>query len=455
MSATLGPITAAYVSSVDSMLNTREILKQVSDIQNEDGLTELMVDLGRTLPVSQPVYYNFVNEPIFKLIDTTNSTITNSGTRTVTISGVTAATSGYNRINDLVILPSTGNNVGLITAVSTSSNQDTITVKGVSGVALTITAGDKLPSFSIAVGERSDTPLNLRYGLTKYFNKVQIQRETSQITDVENALTLEVNFNGQNKIIVKDHLEKTIKMKGNLNAAFIGSDVSDTTFTDASPALVDNNAPTNGGGGGPVQTTRGLDKYVTSYGQVTAASSLGTVAIGDINTMLDALVAARCPKQYMVTGATNARGAFDVYLQNLNNSGLTSIRLNVDVAGGKKIDTTVLTYKYRNFELNFGNMPILDHPILFQGTLIQKSMYFIPLSGTVKVMGGANMPNMQIRYFPKQTKYGNDMINEIPSGAFNPLSPSGTISEWRTDWETTQGLEMLGAQWFGRMRVIS
>ncbi len=455
MSATLGPITAAYVSSVDSMLNTREILKQVSDIQNEDGLTELMIDLGRTLPTTQGVYYNFVNDTIFKLIDTTNSTITGSGTRTVTISGVTAATSGYNRINDMVILPSTLNNVAIITAVSTSSNQDTITIKGVSGVTLSVTAGDKLPSFSVAVGERSDTPLNLRYGLTKYYNKVQIQRETSQITDVENALTLEVNFNGQPKIIVKDHLEKTIKMKGNLNAAFLMSDVSDTSFTDASPALVDNNAPTNGGGGGPIQTTRGLDKYITTYGVSTTAASPGTVAIADFNTMADALIANRCPKQYMVVGSSAARRAMDVYIQNLNNSGLTSIRMNVDVQGGKKVNTQVLEYKYGNFEFNFGDMPILDHPVIAFGTVIKKSMYFLPLSGTVKVEGGANMPNMQIRYFPKQTKYGNDMINEIPSGAFNPISPSGTISEWRTDWETTQGLEVLGAQWFGRMQVLA
>ncbi len=455
MSATLGPITAAYVSSVDSMLNTREILKQVSDIQNEDGLTELMIDLGRTLPTTQGVYYNFVNDTIFKLIDTTNSTITGSGTRTVTISGVTAATSGYNRINDMVILPSTGNNVAIITAVSTSSNQDTIVIKGVSGVALTVTASDKLPSFSVAVGERSDTPLNLRYGLTKYYNKVQIQRETSQITDVENALTLEVNFNGQPKIIVKDHLEKTIKMKGNLNAAFLMSDVSDTSFTDASPALVDNNAPTNGGGGGPIQTTRGLDKYITTYGVSTTAASPGTVAIADFNTMADALIANRCPKQYMVVGSSAARRAMDVYIQNLNNSGLTSIRMNVDVQGGKKVNTQVLEYKYGNFEFNFGDMPILDHPVIAFGTVIKKSMYFLPLSGTVKVEGGANMPNMQIRYFPKQTKYGNDMINEIPSGAFNPISPNGTIAEWRTDWETTQGLEVLGAQWFGRMQVLA
>ena len=450
--ASLGPINAAYVSAVDSMLNTREILKSVSDIQNEEGLTELLVSMDRKQPVSQPVYYNFVNEPIFKLIDTTGSTVTNSGTRTVTVTGATAATSGYNRVGDLVLLTSTGNNVGMITSVTTVSSQDTLIIKGVSGVNLTITAGDKLSSFSIATGERSDTPLNLRYGLTKYFNKWQIFRETSQITDVENALTLEVEYNGSNKIVVKDHLEKTIKLKGNINAAFFAGDVSDTTFTDVSPALVDNNAPTNGGGGGAVQTTRGIDKYITSYGVALAAGSLGTVAIADINALLDALTANRAPKQFLIAGASAARRAFDVYLQNLNNSGLTSARLNVD---NKNIDTEVMQYKYGNYELNFANMPILDHPTLFSQTIIAKSMYVLPLNGRVKVQGGTEMPNMQIRYIPKQTKYGNDMINEIHSGAFNPIAPSGTIAEWRQDWQTSQGLEILGAQWFGRMRVLA
>jgi hypothetical protein len=94
------------------------------------------------------------------------------------------------------------------------------------------------------------------------------------------------------------------------------------------PALVDPNTVTGGGGGGAVQTTRGLDKYITTYSTaVTVAGTLGTVAITDIDAMCDALLASRAPKQYMVVSmGSKARSAFDVYLQNLNNSGLTSVQ---------------------------------------------------------------------------------------------------------------------------------
>jgi hypothetical protein len=273
MAATTGYLNAAYIPATDALLNTREILSKVTDIYNESGLVEIGMELGNKLPTKQGIYYNFVNDPIFKVIDTTGATVTNSGTRTVTITGITAATSGYNRPGDLVLLPSTGNNVGMIQSV-TASTQDTIVVKGVSGANLTITAGDKLSSFSVVAGENSDTRQNLRYGLTSYYNKVQIFRETSKITDVENATTLEIDFNGQNKIIVKDQLEKALKVRGNVNAAFIVGDVSDSSFTDASPALTDPNTVTNGGGGGAVQTTRGLDKYVTTYSSALTTAGL-------------------------------------------------------------------------------------------------------------------------------------------------------------------------------------
>lgn len=453
---TLGPITAAYVSAVDSMLNTREIQNQVVDVQNEAGLLELNINLGNTMPVQQPVYYHFVNEPLFKLIDTTGATVTGSGTRTVTITGVTAATSGFNRANDQLLLPSTGNKTALIQSVTTTTGQDTIVIKGVDGGNITVTAGDKLASVSVAVGERSDTPLNKRYGFSKYSNKVQTFRETSQITDIENAMALEVTFNGQNKIIVKDQLEKAILFKGYINNAYFTGDMSDATYTDASPALVDNNAPTNGGGGGPVQTTRGIDKYITGQGGiVVAAATPGTVISADINTLLDAFTANRAPKEIFLAGASAARGTFDAYIQNLNSSGITSARLEMT---NKNVDTIVESYRYRNYRLNFGNLPILDHPIITSQTIIAKCMYAWAMNGRVKVMGDSGateMPNMQIRYFAKQTKYGTDMINEIQSGAFNPVNPTGTVAEWRVDWQTTQGLECLAPQWMARMRVLA
>lgn len=456
MAASQGFLNSAFILATDAMLPTREILKQVTDIANETDLTSMMLDLGRKLPVQQSVYYNFINEPIFKLIDTTGATVTNNGTRTVTVASITAATSGTNRVGDLVQLPSTGFNVGMIKTVSTSGGQDTLVIQGVSGANLSITAGDKLSSFSMVSGEYSDSPANLRYGMSKQFNKVQIFRETSKITDIENAQTLEVEFNGQNKIIVKDQLEKRMKMEANINAAFIAGDVSDTTYSDASPALTDPNVVTNGGGGGAVQTTRGLDKYITAFSSaVTTAGALGSVALADFDAMADALIASRVTnKQYLVGCSSKVRRAFDVYLQNLNNSGLTTVRMDVPVEGGKKINTEVTSYRYSGFDFNFATWQIFDHPTLFSQTL-NKFAYFLPLSGRVKTVGGGEQPNMQIRYYKSQTKFGNDMISEYHDGGDNPINPTGTKAGWIVDYKTIQGLEILGAQSFGRMKVLA
>jgi len=451
--ASLGPISKAYVSAVDSMIDTREINKQVTDIYNEEQLTDILNFADRKKTTVQPVYYTFVNESIFKLVDTTGATITNSGTPTVTITGVTAATSGYNRLNDVLILSSTGNKSVFISSVTTSSGQDTLIVKSVDGGNVTITAGDKLGNYSVAVGERSDRPLNLRYGLTKYSNKLQIFRETSQITDVQNASTIEVTINGQPRWMAKDHWEKAILYRGKINATYIGGDMSSTSFSDANPFLVDNNAPTNGGGGMGVQTTRGIDKYVTTYGQVSAAATLGTVVLTDIDAQLDLMTAARAPLQYLVVGGKSARRAYDKLWKGLPSSGaMQSLRLTVD---GKEIDTTVERIEYGGYEINLKTLPILDHPVLFANTLISKSMYWIPYNGAVKVEGGGSQPAIQVRYFPNQSPYGNDIDGEIHSGALNPINPTGGIAEFRTDWLSWQGLEVLGAQWFGRQRVLN
>ena len=39
--ANIGNITKAYVSAIDPVLDTREINKLVTDIQNEDALTDI------------------------------------------------------------------------------------------------------------------------------------------------------------------------------------------------------------------------------------------------------------------------------------------------------------------------------------------------------------------------------------------------------------------------------
>lgn len=449
--SSLGVINKSYVSALDPVLDTREINKQVSDIYNEDALTDILYLGDRKKPIAtgQPIYYTFVNESLFKLGDTTGASVSGNGTTLITTS-FTAATSGFVKVQDLIKFPD--NNVGIVRSVTSTSGVDTVVIKSVSGANIAHTAGDQLSIFSVAVGERADALANERFGVTRYSNKYQIFSITSQITDVQNAATLEVSFNGQNKFIVKDHIEKALKLKGQINAAFFGGDMSVTTFSDTNPVLTDQNIVSGGGGGGAVQTTRGVDKYIELYGISAATASTSSVALADFDNMLDFLLAARAPREYLVASGSKVRRAYDKLLKNLGSSGVNSVRLMVD---GKEIDYTVDKISYGGFDLNFTTMPILDHPTLFSQTIMSKSSYWMPFNKQVKVLGGGTEPAIQVRYIPAQQRFGNELIGESHSGALSPVNPTGHVNEWKTVWTSYQGLEVLGAQWFGRQRVIA
>lgn len=448
--STIGIINKQYVSSLDPLLDTREINRFITDVYNDDMLTDILGWADRKLPTQQPFYNTYINEGLFKLVEV-DSISSGDNTPTVTVV-LTAATSGQIKVQDEVKM--VDNTVGIVSAVSTSSGIDTVTIKAVAGANMDVTDGDNIAVMSIAMGERADAPANERFGVTRYFNKYQIFPITSQITDVQNASTIEVTVKGSNKYVVKDHVEKTVKLKGQINAAFIGGDMSVTSFSDQTPFLTDQNIVSGGGGGGAVQTTRGVDKYIELYGISAAAASYATntVALADLAAMLDFLTAARAPLQYLVAGGKAARRAYDNLLKNLGSSGVTSARMIVD---GKEIDYTVDKVTYGGYELNFATMPILDHPDIFSQVIISKSTYWIPYNKQVKVVGGGYDPAIRVRYVPNQAKYGNEMIGEVHGGALSPVNPNGYVQEWKTVWNTIQGLECLGVQHFGRQRVLN
>lgn len=450
--ASLGTINKAYVSAIDSMLDTREINKMVTDIANEDQLTDILDFGDRKKPTKQPIYYNFVNEPLFKYV-TATAVSAGNGTTTITIIA-DAATSGVARAGDLIKFRSTGEPVGQVQSVTTSSSFDSIVIKSVDGVTnLSISANDKLSIFSFAAGENSVSQSNLRFGLTKYSNKVQIFRETSLITDVQAAATIEVEFNGKPSYVVKDHIEKAVKQKGNINAAYFGGSMSSTSFSDSNPALVDQNAVTGQGGSGAVQTTRGIDPYITAYGVSTTANGgtpNGSVLLTDMDAHLDAMTANRAPRSYFVGGGKATLRGFDKLFKNLGSAGVTSVRMVID---GKEMDFSIQKVTYGGYELSYGWLPILDNPNLFSQVSINKSAYYIPMDKKVKVEGGGYQPAIQVRYQPAQYKYGNEITGEIHSGALSPVNPNGQAANWRMDFVSTQGIEVLGAQFFAKQRV--
>lgn len=461
----LGVINKQYVSAVDPMLDTRDIKKGVTDEAQENRLGDILNIAGRTRPVTQPIYYDFANQALFVTLSTAAATVTGSGTNTVTIAGLPTASSGVTRKDDLLMSQGGTNVVFFVSNVTTTGGQDTLVLQTVNGSTTTFTAGTNLNQFSRAVGERADSPVNLRFNLHKYTNKLQIFDEVSQISDVQKMSTIEVDFNGQPSYLIKDHIDKTIRLKTLINAAFWGGRLSITSFSDTTPFLVDTNAPTNGGGGGAVQTTRGINEYVEAYGVVTAAGTLGTVSFTDWDAMVAALYAARTPGDMMIYGSGQNRAIVDKFWKNLGSSGITSARLNVD---GTDVNTQVDQVSYAGYNWNYVTMPIFNHPTIFAGTLIQKSLYFIPMNMQVETYDNATgtggmRPAIEVCYFPSpggspasgDTSNSNGMWSEIQTGAYNTVNPNGRIREMRTEWVTYQGLQCLGSTMFGRMRIAA
>lgn len=443
-----------YVSSLSSFLDQREINKQVTDIANDDMLSDILEVGNRKKPIvtGQPFYSTFVNESVFKFLDTTGGTVNGTGTGSINFT-CTQATSGLARKDDIILTP-TGNISGIVTNVITASGIDTVYAKSVSGANFTVTAGEKFSIYSVAVGENSTDQSNIVFGLTRYFNKYQIFREISIVTDVQTAATVEVNFNGQPYFQVKDHLEKQVLLKGHINGAFIGGDMSNTSFSDTNAWLVDPN--TSGvNGGGNIQTTRGLHKYNELYGNSIVNGTLGTFQKADLDNAVTTLIAARAPKEQLVMSGTLAKLPIDTYYKNLGSSGVTSVRM---VVSGVELNMNVDKVQYGGFTFNYAVMPILDNQSMFKFSDISKSLYYVPMNGKVKVLGGGYDDCLAVRYIPSQTKNGNGMIDELHGGALawnGTPTFNGNIMNAECNWTTKQGFEVNGAQFLLRQQVIS
>lgn len=447
MAASTGIINKSYVSALDPILDTREINKLITDVYNEDELSDILISANRRIPSVQPVYYTFYDDPIIKSITVT----TNTGTSTVQVTpALSAGTSGYARIGDMVMF--TNNIVGIITAVSSSSGIDTLTIKSVAGANITLGSSDTLSLFSRAVGENSATGTNIRYGLSKITNKLQLFREYSRITDVQNASTVEVNFQGQPKYIFKDHWEKRVKMKSDLNAMIWGSDMSVTSFSDTNPFLVDTVTGDGGlAGNGAIQTSRGINKYTDLYGVNLVNGTLGTYQKVNLDDLVQNLLNVRAPKKQLACCSTLAKTTTDTYYKALGSSGVNSVRLVVD---GKELDMEVDKVNYGKFEFHYMVVPMFDHPVTLASGTIPKYIFHIPYDNKVKVEGGGSEAQIRIRFFPSQSIYGDGVTEEIHYGALSRVNPNGTGRYWGVDWFSNQGLEFLAPQFIVKQRVI-
>ena len=438
----------SYVSGI-SLLDTREILPKVVDIQNTIGLTDVMGAFGRYKPTTQTIYHNYVNKPLW-VVGVSTGTVTGSGTATVS-GTLTSGTSGNARKGDMVRF--LDGSVGYV-SVLTPGATDAFTVVSVDGTNLTHVSGQNIVFFSNAVGESSSARDNQRRDLTKYYNLIQIFRESNEESDLNRMTTTEVEWDGVKKFYQKDLIEKFLKHKAEVNASFLQGKISNSQFTTSTSQLLD---PV---GGGIMQFTRGLDQYIASYGVSDQTDTLGTFDADDLAQFIDLMIAKKSDLNFIMAGSTSALQKWDDYWKGVNSSGVVSANLSVD---GQELNMRVDKVTYGSAEIQKTRIPMFDHPEVVAAD-IKKNLYFIP-TGKVKAQsatdGASAMENrIQCRYMKNpishnQINQGNDIWAEFHSGAGSPVTPSGRTLNWTTDWVTYQGLEVLGAEQFGKLKVIS
>jgi hypothetical protein len=445
---TQGTMIKSFVSAIN-FLDQRDIDPNIYDVARDRAFTDIMKIVGRYKPAKMYNYHNFINNNVYEV--GTVSSVTSTGLAQIQFTINTAAT--FPRVGDL-IQSSNANNIGVqarVQAVTFGSGTATLTVRtGNNSVPFFATNGDLIQFGSNAFAEKSTAPVNRRYGLTKFFNLIQIFKEVDEISDVQKVAKIEVEVNGDYHILPYQHIQKVIKLNGDISVQMLSGVQSATQFGDQNPFLAD---PVSGL---PIQMTGGLDWYTTTYGLVDQAAVLGTFGFTELDNIINDWISVKSPMQQMGFMGSRAKRVLDKFFKNLGSSGVNSVRLIID---GNSVDFNVDHVNYGGAEIDFIHVPIFDHPQLFSATIrpdINGSIYFVPKDQLETVDGGRE-PYLQIRHtsspFSGRNGATNGIITEWRTDALADV-PTSSLLQLHTDWYTAQGLEALGVQLFLKFRVI-
>jgi hypothetical protein len=430
----LGAITKQYVSSID-FLDQREILNKILDITNEEfSFMDIMELTGRSKPTSVPEYHHFVNEEMYVL--GTVSAVTGSASPLLTATIDVPAWGNVN-VGELVLFPD--GRVGYVVSKAATSN---IVIRSIDGTNLTLVATNRISFFSNAAGEGSLSPAAKRYGIAKFFNQVQIFKSKFEVTDVQKASKVEVDFQGKPYYMYKGQHDALLKFRDDIAAAMMFGRRSTTKFSDASPTLVDAELK-------PIQTTMGLDQYITTLGSDLSLLTAGTLALADVKALIQLLNRNRSPKEYFLFVGTTQNILWDDVFNNLGNAGITA---GAGVSGaarfqiqGRDIELGIDKIKIYGTTFYKKHLPILDHKniINFTGGYNAKdAAYGVPYT-KVKTVDGGQEDRMQVRYMLE----GNTdfKYREIVLGGLAP-TPTNERSVLELHYSSIQGLELLDAQ---------
>lgn len=463
MANNVGQINKPYISAIP-LLDEREIAPQIIDIQSDAAWTQYILESGRAqrLPAKIPHFDSFYNDPRYIIIDTTGSTVTNSGTTVVTITNLTTTNSNIAIVGHILLL--SNGLTGRVQTRTTSGGQDTITVQSVSNNPLTLVAGDKLSVVGNAQEESSLAPSPQRWNLTSVRNNIQIFRTDAAVSDVQGWSQRTVKVNGDPHVIPQMFIDSLQQLMGQIAMQSWVGEASPTLFEDSSPVLT-------GVQGNAVQTTRGMNTYINLFGLQPSVATPGTITVFDLQDVCDQLTSRKAPDEYMMCGGMSPVTVMDVWLKNLGSSGATSVRLMGD--GG---DTNFMAtqFSFGGYTFYLKREKLLSNPQTFNyvasGTTKQevaRRLYLLPY-GKCPIYGGTdgNSGSMvdywRFRYMESAPKLGkgsntinstsNGMIWEILTGGLAP-QPTNQTSNMEVTFNSQTGLEVFSSQKFAGWTV--
>lgn len=436
-----GTIDKLYVSTIN-YLDQREILDQLVDTdRSEYNFMDVMEMMGNVVQTDQHIYRHFVTDDIYQT-ETISGAVTDnsggSGQGDITFDVANASGTSVLRVGDLVLFAS--GYIGYVYDWDADAGGDIVKVKAVNTSVTTalLAAADtqKIAVISFAAGEGSDSPSATRVGVTPYANQVQIFKEAYKTTDVQAVSTIEFEVNGQPYYIIKQQHDALMKFRSSIAYAMLFGQISDDNFVESSPSLTD--ASSN-----PVQTTRGLREYITTYGINNTSVTFNLTYLQNLSRELDKL---RSPQQYLVIGGIESNIVWDDVFNSLNATTQISEASRFSVDGNRlELGTTDVRLYGRDFM--FKKMSTFDNPNIlnFTGSAgFQKDMYFVPL-GKINTIGGGGVDRMRVRYMP----VNGQIYDEVLTGRLSPTKNSSE-SVLKVDYQSIMGLEVLGATDFAR-----
>jgi hypothetical protein len=469
--------TNKYTASAVALLDQREIYNQLIDIQDDAEWLDFMYMAGKKDATAVPFYTSFYNDNLYKLLTVVG---TPTGTTTIPLITLSAADYSFVLVGDLLKFPS-----GAVGRVQEKQSSNVIKVQSVSGTAVAASlgalAGVKLSAFSNAQEEGSIEPGSRRWSVNSLQNRVQIFRNAIKITDVQNASKIELEFNGKPYILPYEMIQGLQKHRGDISLAMWLGEVSNTLFADVDGPTTTPAPPyLQGTTGYGVQTTRGMDSYITNYGVNDSVTTAGVFTLADLSDLEAQLTAVRAPMEYMIAGSNPAVAVISDFLKNLPSAGQTittnytneaaptatqfsgnngyyksGINSGVMTVNGRSIDLQAEKFMHGGYTYNLKAFKVLSNTdvINYAGGPIAKSIYFLPM-GKVKTVGGGMNDYFRYKYMAQPAPgTGSVETAELMTGALAP-TPTNQEQSLTVSWTSNMGLEVFAPNKFAKITNI-